>query len=77
MTDLPDYACQSNQLSCNVLRDEIERLRDLIRELAGAQDTMALLVARGPEWSGYQQAMDKAALRRANAIIALCEEVRP
>lgn len=28
MTDPTDYACQSNQLSCKVLRDEIERLRE-------------------------------------------------
>lgn len=58
-------------------RAEIDRLRGMARELAGAQDTMALLVARGPEWSGYQQAMDAACLRRAQAIIALCETVRP
>lgn len=43
MGDPTDYACQSNQLSCKVLRDEIDRLRAEVERLTERPDGIGKL----------------------------------
>lgn len=56
--------------------DHIERTRDLIRELAAAQNAVAQAVALGPEFKNFERDMAAASLRQAKAIIALCAVLR-